>query len=235
MHQRQDYIPPYLCRQPSARSHLAALGKLAVLDSLPSPAATPFAFDHLPQASSPNILERDVQDGQWEDRGITISQEVATLSSGLLGGGDERDSLPTDKPNTCDSPHDKDFLAPRASISMEGSVANLSLVQHAGLEHGSHPYEPVTDETAQPAEADDIVPDSTSTAIDVARTVEGEQPLIREDVLPSPCPNADSETSTISCTERRKRKSLTPDLQLEKRQKKPTADEVQEELLARAT
>jgi hypothetical protein len=36
MHRRQHSIPPFLDRQPSVRSQLAALGKLAVLDALPT-------------------------------------------------------------------------------------------------------------------------------------------------------------------------------------------------------
>jgi hypothetical protein len=43
MHRGQDYIPLYLWHQPPARWHLAGLGKLAVLDSLPGLAITPLA------------------------------------------------------------------------------------------------------------------------------------------------------------------------------------------------
>ncbi|KFY32041.1 hypothetical protein V493_00579 [Pseudogymnoascus sp. VKM F-4281 (FW-2241)] len=51
----QAAIPPFLDRQPSARSQLVALGKLAVVDVPPSPAATPISTDQIPQAPSPSI------------------------------------------------------------------------------------------------------------------------------------------------------------------------------------
>lgn len=135
-----------------------------------------------------------------------------------------------------------DAIAPSSPNSTdvnEASVTNLSLVQQVELEHGGHPYEPAVDETAGPAEAGDgTVQDSTSTALDVAQTVQvGEQPQNQEDILPSPNPNADSESSAKSCPGRRKRTSdySTPEPQPEKPRKRSTADQVQEELLARAT
>ena len=109
----------------------------------------------LPQPPLPSIsshkrhhptYQRGMYNLDGEDGGTAISREVAAPSSGLP---DDHDSLQTDELNTCDSPQDEtfgDFLAPRAPLSInvnEASVANLSLVPQAGLEHGSHPYEPV--------------------------------------------------------------------------------------------
>jgi len=72
--------------------------------------------------------------------------------------GYEQESLPTDDPHTHFSSQEgalPDASAPgppNSTDTNEGSVANPSLVQEDGLEYDGHPYEPVIEETAVPAE-----------------------------------------------------------------------------------
>jgi hypothetical protein len=220
---------------------LAALGKLAVLDAPPTPAATPSSIDQTPQATSPSISERCLQDEQEEYGGMCISQEMATPTNGLSADGEEHDSQPTDVLHTHASSQEEglpDVSAPRSPNSTDvnqGSATNLGLVQQVELEAGGHPYEPAVDETADPAEAGDgTAQDSTSTALNVVQTVQvGEQPLTQEDVLSPPNRNADSESSPTS--RKRTSDSSTPEPQPEKPRKRSTADQVQKELLAKAT
>ncbi|OBT83714.1 hypothetical protein VE02_08284 [Pseudogymnoascus sp. 03VT05] len=97
---KQAAIPSFLDRQPSARWYLAALGKLAVVDAPPSPAATPISIYQTPQAPSPSIPERRLQDEHEENGGIGICREMAMPSDSLSTDESEHDSLPSDEPHT---------------------------------------------------------------------------------------------------------------------------------------
>lgn len=86
-----------------------ALGKLAVVDAPPSPAATPISTDQIPQAPSPSI-------------------------DSLATDGYEHDTLPTDEPHTHVSSQERASLdasvlgTPNSIDANEGSVANPSHV-----------------------------------------------------------------------------------------------------------
>ncbi|OBT82760.1 hypothetical protein VE02_09920 [Pseudogymnoascus sp. 03VT05] len=241
LHRRQAAIPPFLNRQPSSRSQLVALGKLAVVDAPPSPAATPISIDQTSQAPSPSISKRRLQDEYEENGVIDICREMATTLDKLATDGYEHDSLPTDEPHTHVSSQEgalPDASVPRTPNSTdtnEGSVANPSLVQEDGLEHDGHPHEHVIEETAVSAEAGDgAVQHSTNTALDVTQAVHAEEPPQTREVVSSPSsPNADSQTSAKSRPPRRKRTS-TPESELEQPKKRSTADQDQLELLAKA-
>ncbi|KAL5350931.1 hypothetical protein ACLOAV_004504 [Pseudogymnoascus australis] len=206
LHRRQAAIPPFLDRQPSARSQLVALGKLAVVDFPSSPAATPISIDQTPQAPLPSISERHLEDEHEENGGMGICQEMATPSDSLSTHGYEHDSQRTDVPHTRvssqegASPDSSVPGTPNSTGINEGSLANPSLVQEGGLEHDIHPHVPVLEETAIPAEAGDgAVQHSTNTSLDVAQAVYAEEPLqTREDVSSPLNSNADSHPTAKS-------------------------------------
>ena len=244
LHRRQAAIPPFLDRQPSARSQLVALGKLAVVDAPPSPAATPILIDQTPQAPSPSISERHLQDEHEENGGMGICQEMDTPSESLSTDGYERDSLPTDEPHTHvssqegTSPDSSVPGTPNSTDTNEGLLANPSLVQEGGLEHDVHPHVPVLEETAIPAEAGDgAVQHSTNTSLDVAQAVYAEEPpQTREDVSSPSSSNADSHPTAKSHPPHGQKRKPDPSTPGSKRpKKKSAADQVQEELLAKAS
>jgi hypothetical protein len=150
-----------------------ALGKLAVVDALPSPAATPISIDQTPQAPSPSIPERRLHDEHEENEGMGICQEMAIPSDSLSTDGSKHDSLPIDVPHThvsSDEGASPDSSVPGTpnSTANEGSVANPSLVQRVGLEHDGRPHETVMEETAVAAETGDgAVQHPTNTDLDV--------------------------------------------------------------------
>ncbi|ELR09837.1 hypothetical protein GMDG_04320 [Pseudogymnoascus destructans 20631-21] len=219
----QAAILPFLDRQPSARSQLVALGKLAVVDAPPSPAATPISTDQIPQAPSPSI-------------------------DSLATDGYEHDTLPTDEPHTHVSSQER--ASPDASVpgtpnstdANEGSVANPSHVQEGGLGHDGRLHETVMEETAVTAETGDgVVQHPTDTDLDVAQEIHAEEPpRTREDVSSPPNPNADFQPSAKSHHTRGQKRMpdpSTPKRKPKRLKKRSTADQVdqeQEELLAKA-
>ena len=76
LQRRQAAIPLFLDRQPSARSQLAARGKLAVVGALPSPAATLISIDQTPQTPTLSIPERRLRDEQEENGEMGICREM---------------------------------------------------------------------------------------------------------------------------------------------------------------
>jgi len=170
---------------------------------------------------------------------------MATPSDSLATDGYEHDSLPTDEPHTHvssqegPSPDASVPGTPNSTDTDEGSVANPSLVQEGGVEHDVHPHEPVMEETAVPAEAGDgAVQHSTNRSLDVAQAVHAEEPpQTPEDVSSPSSPNADSQPSAKSHPPRRRKRMpdpSTPEPEPEKPKKRSSADQVQEELLAKA-
>jgi hypothetical protein len=169
---------------------------------------------------------------------------MATPSDILSPVGDEHDNLPIDELHTQISSQEgtlPDALAPGTPDSTdanEGSAANPSLVQEDGLEHDSHPHEPVTSEMASLAEADDgAAQDSISATLDVAQAAHTEElPRTHEDVSSPSSHTIGFKSSAKSRPLRRKRtlESSTPEPNPEKCRKRSTADRVQEELLAKA-
>ncbi|KAL5344409.1 hypothetical protein ACLOAV_010669 [Pseudogymnoascus australis] len=244
LHRRQAAIPPFLDRQPSARSQLVALGKLAVVDAPPSPAATPISIDQTPQAPSRSISERHLEDEHEENGGMGICQEMATPSDSLSTDGYEHDSLRTDVPHTRvssqegASPDSSVPGTPNSTDTNEGSLANPSLIQEGGLEHDIHPHVPVLEETAIPAEAGDgAVQHSTNTSLNVAQVVYAEEPpQTREDVSSPSNSNADSHPTAKSHSPHGQKRKPDPSTSGSKRpKKKSAADQVQEKLLAKAS
>ncbi|KFY97780.1 hypothetical protein V500_01919 [Pseudogymnoascus sp. VKM F-4518 (FW-2643)] len=212
LHRSQAAIPPFLDRQPSVRSQLVALGKLAVVDAPPSPAATPISIDQTPQAPSPSIPERRVQ----------------TPSDSLATDGYEHDTLPTDEPHTHVSSQER--ASPDASVP---GTPNSTDSNEGGLEHDGRPHETVMEGTAVAAETGDgAVQHSTNTSLDAAQTP--------EDVSSPPSPNADSQPSAKSHPTRGQKRMpdpSTPKRKPKRPKKRSTADQVdrvQEELLAKA-
>ena len=128
---------------------------------------------------------------------------------------------------------------PNSTDTGKGSVANPSLVQEGGLEHDVHPHEHVVEEAAVPAEAGDgAVQHSTNTPLDVAQAVHVKGlPQTPEDILSPSNPNADSQPSAKSHPPRRRKRMPDPSYpepEPERPKKRSSADQVQEELLAKA-
>jgi hypothetical protein len=127
-----------------------ALGKLAVVDAPPSPAATPILIDQILQAPSPSIPERRLQD---EHVGMGICQEMAIPSNSLATDGYEHDTLLTDEPHTHVSSQERSspgvsvLVTPNSTDTNEGSVASPSHVQEGRLEHDGRLHETVAAET----------------------------------------------------------------------------------------
>ncbi|OBT51202.1 hypothetical protein VE04_07720 [Pseudogymnoascus sp. 24MN13] len=178
LHRRQAAIPLFLDRRPSARSQLVALGKLAVVEAPPSPAATPISIDQIPQAPSPSIPERRLQDDH--------------VGMGICW----RDTLPTDEPHAHVASQERSLPdvsvpgTPNPTDTNEGSVANPSHVQEGELEHDGRIHETVALETD-----DGVVQHPTNTDLDVAQGVHAEEPPRTPDVSSPPSPNADSQPS----------------------------------------
>ncbi|KFY78642.1 hypothetical protein V499_02245 [Pseudogymnoascus sp. VKM F-103] len=242
---KQAAIPPFLDRRPSARSQLVALGKLAVVDAPPSPAATPISIDQIPQAPSPSIPERHLQD---EHMGMDICREMVIPSDSLATDGYEHDTLPTDEPHTHVSSQERsspDVSVPvtlNSTDTNEVSVANPCHVQEGGLEHDGRLHETVMEETDVAAEiGDGVVQHPTNTDLNVAEEVHAEEPPRTPEYVSSPpSPNADSQPSARSHhTRGRKRMPdpSTPKRNPKRPKKRSTSDRVdavQEELLAKA-
>ncbi|KFZ20229.1 hypothetical protein V501_00263 [Pseudogymnoascus sp. VKM F-4519 (FW-2642)] len=238
LHRRQAAIPPFLDRRPSARSQLVFLGKLAVVEAPPTPAATPISIDQIPQAPSPSIPERRIQD---EHVGMGICREMAIASDSLATDWYEHDTLSTDEPHThvasqeMSSPDVSVPRTPNSTDTNEGSVANSSHVQEGGLEHDGRLHETVAAETG-----DGVAQHPTNTDLDVAQEVHAEEPLRTPDFSSTPSPNADSQPSAKSHHTRGQKRlpdPSTPNRKPKRLKKRSTSDQVeqvQEELLAKA-
>ncbi len=254
LHRRQAAIPPFLDRQPSARSQLVALGKLAVVDAPPSPAASPIPIDQTPQAPSPSSLERRLQDEHEGSGGIGICREMATPSDSLATDGYEYDTLPTDEPHTRVSSQER--ASPDASVprtlnftdSNDGSVANPSLVQEGGLEmmsiHTSLSWRRRLSQKRQVTTPSSTRPTHASTSLRRS-TPKSRLRLGKMFSLPL-SPNADSQPSAKSPPPRRRKRKPNPsppepesepesEPEPERPKKRSTADQLQEELLAKAS
>lgn len=190
LYRRQAAILLFLDHQPSARSQLMALGKLAVVDNPPSPAVTPISIDQTLQAPSPSIPKERLQD----------RREIAIPSNSVPTDGYEHDSLQTDEPHTHisssegASPDSSVPGTPNSTDTNKGSVTNPSLVEEGGLEHDCRPYETVIKEKAVIAEAGDgAVQHPANIALNIAQGAHAQEPpQTREDVLSPPSPTADS-------------------------------------------
>jgi hypothetical protein len=254
MCQRLDSIIRHLDQDPAARLLLTAtLGGYLHPNTLPSPAATPLPVDRQSEAPSSSAPEKALHIEQGEDdTGSIRPWERTTPSNGILAADAQVLSPDTCRQSQQTASPETSVLGPTDITGHlnEDPVVTRDITQLAGSEHGDDQAggrQPVVDiggEAGLEGACDNADQDPTTATFDIVRMAENDEGRqTRQDAAPAPSPSPNPspspelESPPKPRTKQGKRKPTphTPEPEPTKRQRTAKSDEIQLQLLEKAT